>query len=331
VGLRDRILRALDTGEVARANCNDVVALIDLPFHSVPLAARYLGTLGIEADHADVVSLRRPFDSIKEQSVTVRVRRADLERAAFHLDKYLIEMEGRSWFGVAPTMADVMASSDRLLLELRNIGSDALRRPSQLPGWSICHIVAHLTQHADALVRCADELRNGMEAVMYPDGLDARAGAIEDASRRSSDELIDGLANSSAAFADSWSALPDGHCRSVPNSAPFDASTVRLRRLREIEVHGSDTGLAVLAPANWSRAFVGADLTTQWETVHRRTKASVHLIDEMGGVWREGEESATPISLTRRDILAWLLDRHEDPSLPSLITWGSQSRWDHAP
>jgi maleylpyruvate isomerase len=227
----------------------------------------------------------------------------------------------------AATIGAITESTNRLLSELRSLDDTAVRKPSLLPGWTIAHVVAHITQHADALVRCAENLRNGTNAVMYPGGLDARAEAIEEASRQSARALVDGLATSSAAFAASWIDVPDGYCRSVPDSTPFPTSTVLLRRLREVEVHGADTGLAELAPALWSPAYVAADLANQWDTVNRRTSASVHVIDETGCVWRAGDDSATAINVARCDILAWLLDRHSEPGLPTLTTWGDQSRW----
>jgi maleylpyruvate isomerase len=225
------------------------------------------------------------------------------------------------------TIGAIAESTARVLAALQHLDDTAVREPSLLPGWTIAHVVAHITQHADALVRCAESLRAGTKAVMYPNGLDARADAIETASRRLAEELVDGLAKSSDAFAASWTDLPDGYCRSVPDSNPFPTTTVLLRRLREVEVHGADTGLAELAPAFWSAEYVGADLTNQWDTVNRRTSASVHLIDETDCAWRAGDDSAASLKVARRDILAWLLDRHSQPGLPTLTTWGDQSRW----
>jgi maleylpyruvate isomerase len=250
------------------------------------------------------------------------------------LDKILSALDNRA--GERPTEAGsesiatigaITESTERLLVQLRRLDDKAVREPSLLPGWTIAHVIAHLTQHADALARCAESLRIGTEAVMYPKGLEARAEAIETASGRSANTLFDDLARSSGTFAAAWTEVPDGYCRSVPDSNPFPTSTVLLRRLREIEVHGADTGLAELAPATWSAAYVGSDLFNQWDTVNRRTSASVHVIDETGRVWRAGDDSAAPIHVSRRDILAWLLDRHSQQSLPRLTTWGDQSRW----
>jgi maleylpyruvate isomerase len=327
VGFRDRILRALDTGEAGWFNPHDIVELIELPIESVPLAVRRLGSIGIAAQHSDGVSTRRPVHIGRQGKSAIYVCRADFERAAFHLEGYLQSIHDRSWFGVAATMDAVSESSGRLLLSLRELDADAFLRPSLLPDWSVAHIVAHLTQHADALVRCADDLRSGRDAVMYSNGLDARAEAIEQASRQGREKLLNDLARSCEAFATSWNNVPEGSCRSVPESTPFDTSAVLLRRLREIEVHGSDTGIAELARAAWSNAYVGADLTPQWDTVRRRADASVHLIDEMGGVWRAGDDAAAAVKVTRRNILAWLLDRHQESGLPTLTTWGDQSRW----
>jgi maleylpyruvate isomerase len=327
VGFRDKILRAIDTGPNERLDPNEVVVLAYVAFESGPLALRHLKLLAIPAETLLHNPSGRPHGNGKHKGVEIRVRRADFERAAFHLDEYLRTTQNLAWFHISPTIAAVDTSTARLLAALRRLDDAAFRQPSRLPGWSVAHVVAHVSQHAEALARCADSLRHGEKAVMYPAGLDARAEAIEEASRLPVAELVDRLERTSTAFAESWSDMTDGYCRSVPDSTPFPTNTVLLRRLREVEVHGSDTGLAALDSSSWSPAFVGTDLTNQWDTVNRRTSASVHLIDEMGGVWRAGDDSAPALDVTRRNVLAWLLDRHSEPGLPTLTTWGDQSRW----
>lgn len=120
---------------------------------------------------------------------------------------------------------------------------------------------------------------------------------------------------------------PSGPCATAAGTPTFSADTVLVRRLREVEVHESDTGLPSLTFASWSDMFVAADLTPEWETVALRTKASVRVIDENGGVWSHG----SPVEdhrRTRREILSWLLDRREDRELPTLATWGNRSNWE---
>jgi hypothetical protein len=302
VGFRDRVLQALDDGRHDEVDPNEVVAL----------SIGHLDKHGIEASIGAPAPTRGRPKTIglnKYHAVELRVRRADYERSAYFLDRYIRTTYDVASFDIAPTIATVATASTRLLAELHAVDAATFRQPSQLPGWTVA-------------------LRNGDKAVMYPGGLAARAAAIDHEAANDVGELLDHLEQAMTDFAATWSEpLPTGFCRSVPDSTPFATDTVLLRRLREIEVHGSDTGIASLAPAFWSNAYVGADLTPQWDTVNRRTSASVHLVDEMGGVWRGGDNSAAAHETTRRNILAWLLDRHHEPGLPELTTWGDQSRW----
>jgi maleylpyruvate isomerase len=231
---------------------------------------------------------------------------------------------------VTPSAEHVADSSERLVSALRDLDDAAVRAPSLLPGWTVGHVLTHIAQHADAMVRCADDLRRARLGVMYPGGVEARSIAIDRGALRSAHDIVEHVAAACAAFADAWDpAPPSGRCMTAVGLTEFSSETVLLRRLREIEVHGNDTGIELLGYHRWSKAYVGADLTNQWETVTRRTTEPLHLVDELGGVWRTVDPLAPsniePFETTRRDLLAWLLDRR--PDLPTLVAWGDQSRW----
>ena len=107
-----------------------------------------------------------------------------------------------------------------------------------------------------------------------------------------------------------------------------------MRRLREVEVHGTDTGLDALAPASWSDAYVDAELSQQWATVARRTTDAVGIIDELGARWTANASGDRFVELDRRTLLAWVLDRATPPAprgLPQLLSWGDPSSWSAAP
>lgn len=93
---------------------------------------------------------------------------------------------------------------------------------------------------------------------MYPDGVAGRTADIEALAARSATEIVDRLAAAAAAFDAAWrDPVPDGPCCTAEGLPEFPASTVLLRRLREVEVHGFDTGLDELAPwgdqSRWGR------------------------------------------------------------------------------
>lgn len=231
----------------------------------------------------------------------------------------------------APTaMVDaVLEATDRLVAAAERLDDAGVRRPSRLPDWSVGHVLSHVALNAEAFVLVANELRAGRPALMYPEGVEGRNRAIEAAAGRPAAVIAAHLRASAAAFDEAWrTPPPDGIAATAAGFPEFAAATVPLRRCREVEVHGVDSGLAGFTPAAWSEAYVVEDLPTQWPTVPLRTDAAVHAVDETGAAWVAGS-GASPVRTDRRTLLAWLLDRAPTPvpSLPELAPWGDQSRW----
>ena len=228
------------------------------------------------------------------------------------------------------TVHDVAASSDRLVASLDALDEGGWSRPSALPGWTVSHVVAHVALNAEALTRVAADCRDGRLGVMYPGGPDARAADISVLAGSSARALIARLTSAIGGFEAAYPPLPAGEFAGAPGAPRADVSEVPFRRLREVEVHGTATGIGDLGPRSWSDAYVDADLPVQWETVARRTREPGSVADENGGRWVTGGP-APEVRLERRTLLAWLLDRSVVPALPGLSPWGDQSRWLPAP
>jgi maleylpyruvate isomerase len=329
MGLRERITAALNTEADERADSSEFALLITLDTIVGPQCADYLTERGIE-NLVDNTAGGKGGNA----TVTIRVRRASFEQAAVCLARFLKDDYDIEALDVAPTVDIVDTSSQHLVSIARDLDDSSMRAPSLLPGWTVGHVLSHIALHGEGMVRCADDLRAGRLGVMYPGGVDARAIAIDRGAGCSAVEIVEHLAASCAAFGKSWMpAPPEGRCISAIGLNEFSSDTVLLRRLRELEVHGSDTGIEALAYDRWSNAFVGADLTNQWESVVKRTDQPLHLVDELGGVWRTDSadplapSESEPFETTRRDLLAWLLDRRTETALPRLTPWGDQSRW----
>jgi maleylpyruvate isomerase len=236
--------------------------------------------------------------------------------------------------GLVPSVVQIEAATAGLLARLDGRRDDDARRPSRLPGWTVGHVLTHIARNADAFVRVATDRHAGRVGTMYPGGAEGRNGDIEAGSGRSMAALAADLRAAGEAFAAAWSGpvpVPDGPCRSWEGIPPFAAGEVPLRRLREVEVHAVDTGLDGFDHHGWTEAFVEADLPFQWAQVLRRTEEPIHVVDELAGLWSTGTPSSiTPVRVDRRDLLAWLLDRHERPDLPALLPWGRPDTW-HPP
>ena len=221
------------------------------------------------------------------------------------------------------------------MVELDALEEGQWSRPSGLPGWTVAHVVAHLALNAEAFCRVASDCRESRLGVMYPGGPDARAADIERLAGSSPAELIDRLTSAVGGFTDAYTPMPAGEFAGAPDAPVADVAEVPLRRLREVEVHGADTGLGELAMATWSDAYVDADLPVQWDTLARRTRQSLRVVDEYGKRWSIGDP-VSEIRVDRRPLLAWALDRWPGPAvpdvaLPDLVPWGDQSRWLAAP
>jgi maleylpyruvate isomerase len=227
-------------------------------------------------------------------------------------------------------MEHIEAAHHRLMLGLAELTDTQVRQPSLLPGWTIGHTLSHIALNAEAFVRVAKGLAAGEVGSMYPTS-ESRDAAIEAGANRSAEEI---LAHCQAAHAELlaiWSTLTadqilSGQANRVPGTPTFPATNIPLARLREVEVHGSDTGLAVLTIAQWSSAYVDADLPIQFATVASRLGHSFSAVDETGTTHTSpnasgGVTGSHPIPCTRRDLLAWTLNRAQPTGFPSIGGW----------
>ena len=327
MSLLRRIADALSDGSVESHDPNDVLRLASVPLASSMIVTAHLADHGVESTTSEQAG--RGLDW-----VGLFVRRSDFERSCHVVTGYYAQLGDltslRDVLPVKATLADVSDASDRLLAELRQLENSALRRPSRLPDWTVGHVSAHIALNAEAFVRCAEDLHAGRVGVMYPSGIDGRSADIDRLSHAGAASLVDRVAESNERFNDAWRrSPPQGTCCTAPGASEFASSTIVDRRLREVEVHGTDTGLAGLGPENWSDGFVVANLAPQWATVERRTAEPVNFLDDQGGRWRlprDSTEIVEPVERTRREILAWILDRRHEPELATLKPWGDQSR-----
>ena len=226
------------------------------------------------------------------------------------------------------TLDDVTTSTQRLIDLLADLDDATVRGPSRLPGWTVGHVVSHIALNGDAFTRVAADRRAGRTGYMYPDGIAGRGRDINAGAARSAADIVAHLAASAAALAAAWaSPVPVGPVATAQGMPEFSSGEVLSRRLREVEVHAFDIGPAGWTVDEWSDALVDADLAEQWSNAARRTPAGVRIADDVGGMWVAGEPTSGALVATRREILAWLLDRGSIAGAPELVGWGDQSRW----
>lgn len=148
------------------------------------------------------------------------------------------------------TDRDVELATDaqrRLLAHLhRLVAADLLdvAAPSRLPGWTVGHVVTHVTYSGDGHIRMLDGARAGVVAAQYPDGSVGRAAAIEAGAGRAAAEQVDSLRASIAQLEDRW-AISDWTGRGAAAAGAVDIRHLPFLRLREVAIHHVDLAIGV--------------------------------------------------------------------------------------
>lgn len=222
----------------------------------------------------------------------------------------------------------LQASTESLFRTLADIDDATARGPSLLPGWTRCHVLAHLARNADAMVNLVTWARTGDETPMYPSRERRDADIEAGTSRTVADVLADVreshermLAAMDALTAEQWratirwgAAQTEGAATAIPD----------LRRA-EIEIHHVDLDLG-FALADLPEDFVEQMLT--------EVTADFSGRGDMPGMVLVSDEGRWVVEPGGRDVtgpppalLGYLLGRsageglHTEGSLPVLRAW----------
>lgn len=226
-------------------------------------------------------------------------------------------------------MDRIRVADAALFASLENLTDEIVRQPSNLPGWSVGHVLSHIALNAEAFVTVAEALAKNEPAYMYPLGVASRDIAIEQGSGRPAAEIAEHVRTSAAAFAEIWpkltaEQLAAGFCR-VEGAPRFDSDVVLGLRLREVEVHHVDCGFSTYTHEQWSTGFVDTDLVPQLTSASTRLTEPFHVVDEVGvhHLFGDGADSLEATTSTRRTLLAWSLSRLQPSGFPVLSDWAA--------
>jgi uncharacterized protein (TIGR03083 family) len=170
-----------------------------------------------------------------------------------------------------------------------------MRQPSNLPGWSVGHVLTHLARNAESMCVRIGAATHGELVEQYPDGADGREAAIATGATRSCEAIVADL--------DEWCVKLDALFVSMPSNVwnrpvrtvaggDHPVSLLPFRRWREVEVHLVDLGIGY-SPQEWSQEFVD--------------RAFPRLLTGLGK------------RADHRDVMAWLLGRGPAPQVDP---WG---------
>lgn len=224
------------------------------------------------------------------------------------------------------------ASHRRLLATLADLDDATARRPSQLPDWTVGHVVTHLARNADAFRGQFEAAARGDVVQMYPGGVAQRSSDIESGAPRPAAELVADVHDATAGLEDAWAATTEETWHAgagLAGDRRFDLAFLPFRRWREVEVHHADLGMG-FTHEDWSDAYVGRELPiTIDETAERVTerRIEVHATD-LDQRWTigAGEGSPSTVAAPARSLLAWLFGRIDLPDTPPILAWQREQR-----
>lgn len=201
-----------------------------------------------------------------------------------------------------PDLASELCRSaqTRLIKAVTGLTDDQVRSPSRLPGWSIGHVLSHLTRNADGHARRLGGALRGEDLAKYPGGRPRRDEEINRGAARPAAEIVADLAASQerldVLLADSAAAgWPNSH---FLGDTDYPVSACPAHRLREVEMHHVDLGIGY-EPSDWSDEYVGWELPVVLAGVPERLSSPEH----------------------RRRLLAWLTGRGPAAADISLDPW----------
>ncbi|MEU4236495.1 maleylpyruvate isomerase family mycothiol-dependent enzyme [Actinoplanes sp. NPDC026619] len=149
-------------------------------------------------------------------------------------------------------LTDVDQATESLIRTASDLDPSVIAQPSLLPGWTVGHVLTHVARNADAFTRLLTGARTGKPAEGYAPG--QRDTDIEAGAGRPLREQIEDIRRAHERFADAGAAMPAEAWTFPIEFIGMPAAGAPWARLREVEVHHVDLGLAY-TPADWSDAF----------------------------------------------------------------------------
>jgi maleylpyruvate isomerase len=146
----------------------------------------------------------------------------------------------------------------RLLARLECLTDDDTRQPSQLPDWTVGHVLSHLARNADSVVRRLEGAARGEIVDQYPGGPAGREAEIQAGAHTGAAELVADVHASGLAVEQVAAGLPDDAWERLSRSVSGDLVAIKsvlVDRIREVEVHHVDLGLGY-QPSDWPAEFV---------------------------------------------------------------------------
>jgi maleylpyruvate isomerase len=210
---------------------------------------------------------------------------------------------------VAVQVARVRASHERLLAEVAVLPPDVARRDSQLPGWTVGHVLTHLARNADSHAGILEGASRSEVVPQYPGGPAQRLADIDAGAGRELGALLADLRASITQLEASYGATPPAAWETgtaLLGAGERPLAELPFRRWREVEVHRVDLGTGA-TPESWPRGYVIEELAHQVVRVADRLPPERSLVlrtTDTGQAWEitpaRVKPRPGPIGLPRR-------------------------------
>ncbi|HWU22599.1 MAG TPA: maleylpyruvate isomerase N-terminal domain-containing protein [Nocardioides sp.] len=218
----------------------------------------------------------------------------------------------------------VLDATDRYLTALDSVTDDQLREPSELPGWTRGHVVAHVALNAHGYARALRGARTGDPLPVY-DSVEVRDADIEARAGDSAEGLRALNQMAALRLAGELRLMKVGTTlRRVPDSPVIAAPAVVEMRWREVEIHRADLGLDY-TPSDWPEQFATYLLE---EAAHDRAgeiSLTLHATD-LGRTVLVGA-GGHGVAGTAGDLAWWLIGRGDGSALSSTRPLPTLGAW----
>jgi maleylpyruvate isomerase len=164
-------------------------------------------------------------------------------------------------FDPTALLAEVTEATAQLLASATRLDDEAVREPSNLPGWTRGHVLTHVARNADALGRLLLWAATGERHDAYTSRQE-RDADIEAGASRPAEAMAADLTEASERFAAAAARLTDEQWATKverPLGGPQPAARIPWWRLEEILVHHVDLNTG-FSPAHWPAEFTGPEL-----------------------------------------------------------------------
>ena len=218
---------------------------------------------------------------------------------------------------VEHTQLELLAAANhRLVWTVDELEDSAFARPSLLPDWTVGHVLGHVALNGEGLAGALRGLSTGSGTPMY-ESQKVRNRDIAELGAASPSEIRARVQASTSLYDREISALPDDLWQSTiertPGNPAFRARSTVLMRLREVEIHHADLGLAY-THEDWVPAFSAQVI----ESAGRRDWPAPFrvLARDLARTWEIGDgEPLATVSGESHDLAWWLTGRGEGGTL----------------